>query len=230
MSRLATYRIAGYITCLVVHLGNFIVMEYRLRTTKDTRMKDIEAVQMLLFTIWNILIQITYSLFGLICDMRYKKGNITMMRCFRYREIVFQSIVWPCTMLIMLTFWPVFFINRDLLYQSFIDDTLPVGSNLIMHLFIFVVCLLELKHLPNKEKVSHKRNLIITSFVYIFYLTCAITFYHTRGLWPYPVVYQIYGTFYFPIAIVLYYLVMLLSYSILWYFNKFFTMKVKKSN
>ncbi|XP_045526764.1 androgen-dependent TFPI-regulating protein-like isoform X2 [Pieris brassicae] len=215
-------RLAGDLVLFVAHGINIIVMHLALQTDvmKEKDLKDFHSLQWKYITIWNLAFQNAYLLMAIACDIsslfKILEENKILEQIKRYRKTFFSAVVWPSSILVSTLFWPIFLYDRELVFPSYIDKVLSTTSNHMIHSFITVVVVWELITFPRSAPQSHKWNLMQLALIYVAYLVVFITNYHITGLWPYPLLYSIYGTIYFPLFLFAVFIIYLIAYFIQW--------------
>ncbi|XP_022130864.2 androgen-dependent TFPI-regulating protein isoform X2 [Pieris rapae] len=215
-------RLAGDLVFFAAHGINIIVMHLALQTDimKEKDLTEFHSLQWKYITIWNLAFQNVYLLMAIVCDIsslfKILEENKIMEQMKRYRKTFFSGVVWPSSILVSTLFWPIFLYDRELVFPSYIDKVLSTASNHMIHSFITVVVVWELITLPRSMPKSHKWNLMQLAVIYVAYLVVFITNYHITGLWPYPLLYSIYGTIYFPLFLFAVLIIYLIAYFIQW--------------
>ncbi|CAF4922440.1 unnamed protein product [Pieris macdunnoughi] len=215
-------RLAGDLVLFAAHGINIIVMHLALQTDimKEKDLTEFHSLQWKYITIWNLAFQIAYLLMAIACDIsslfKIFEENKIVEQIKRYRKTFFSAVVWPSSILVSSLFWPIFLYDRELVFPSYIDKVLSTSSNHMIHSFITVVVVWELITFPRSRPQSHKWNLMQLAVIYVAYLVVFITNYHITGLWPYPLLYSIYGTIYFPLFLFAVFIIYLIAYFIQW--------------
>ncbi|XP_072937678.1 androgen-induced gene 1 protein-like [Epargyreus clarus] len=214
------FRITGYIIGGAVHLGNVLAMALALRgpIMKDPDIEFFYSMEFFYLTIWNLAFQLLYIGMGLSCDgaVLFKQKYDFLDKLRRYRKVFYNGILWPCGVVIFIMFWPTFTYDRNLVFPDYIDKVLSPVSNYIIHMFIMFPILWDLVFLPNQKPASQKYTLSHCLVLTAAYFIAMFALYAHRGIWPYPVIKMIYGTFYFPLVIIIVVLLTLVIYFIQW--------------
>ncbi|CAH2084090.1 unnamed protein product [Euphydryas editha] len=172
---------------------------------KDPDIRTLKANQLKYITIWNMGFQMIFLFLSLLCDMTLilkMKNEPKYIKYIRsYKDILFSAIVLPLTVIILILFWPLFTINRELVFPVFIDKAISLTSNHIMHTSILPIILIELFFNPKSRPQSHKWYLAHVAFIYVSYFAVIILNHAKTGTWPYPLVTLLYGTIYFPLLL-----------------------------
>ncbi|XP_072937674.1 androgen-dependent TFPI-regulating protein-like [Epargyreus clarus] len=227
MAQYSVHRISGYLFTIVVHISNIISMANGLRPVENLpELKTFAKLQPRYFTCWNIGLQVIYSFIALLCEVLILKNSKNK----RYklnkhlkalRDILFSGIIWPCTLVVFSIFWSLFFLDRDLIFPKFADKALTPVSNHVIHTLIVPIVLWEVAFRPRIPPKSHKRNighLLLHLAVYL----CVLAYtYMEHGIWIYPILTKLYGTVYFPIALLFIVTISILYYYLQWVVSSF---------
>ncbi|CAK1548944.1 unnamed protein product [Leptosia nina] len=213
-------RLAGNALLFTAHVINIIVMHLALQDLKDINLIIFKSLKWKYITIWNLAFQNIYLLGCIACDLstmfKIFDSNLFLKEMKRYRTTYFAAVLWPTSLVASVLSWPIFFYNRELVFPSYIDKVLSLGSNHMIHSFIILVNAWELVLLPRKRPATHNTNFLIMAVIYEAYFTLMITNYRHTGLWPYPLAYDLYGTIYFPLLMLGILILQIFSYFIQW--------------
>ncbi|XP_004933276.1 androgen-dependent TFPI-regulating protein [Bombyx mori] len=217
----AAYRVGGHVVALGLHLTNTAVIlgnfsEELLRT--DPNIRNLHFMQFKFLTTWNMVFQLMYATLGLVCDSLTLLGrdDVTPKTVRKLRNAIFESIVCPYSLFIVGIFWSLYNYNRDWLYPEYIDKVVSFNSNLVMHFAILPVVLWELSFQERTRPKSDKMSLQVITALYIVYNLVILYTYFQRNLWPYPLIYQVFGTVLYPILVMLMLALIVLSYYVQW--------------
>ncbi|CAH1642964.1 unnamed protein product [Spodoptera littoralis] len=226
MSSSIYYRMLGHAVILSLHTGNSLVMFLSMKDEsimRDLDVRKMTSLQSMYLTVWNIAFQMSYFSLALTCDLLTVTGreHLVSKNIRRFRQTYFSSIIFPVAAVIFVVFWPVFIINRELLFPEFIDKIFSFKSNFIMHFCILPAALWELAFLPRPVPKTHRYNLAIIITLFVVYMAVVLHTYNQRGLFPYPIFTMTYGTIYFPIFLGLIFLIGLALYFAQWKLHSF---------
>ncbi|KAF9804010.1 hypothetical protein SFRURICE_019206 [Spodoptera frugiperda] len=221
MSSSIYYRMLGHAVILALHTGNSLVMFLSMKDEsimRDLDVRKMTSLQSMYLTVWNIAFQMSYFSLAFACDFLTVTGREHMIskNIRQFRHTFFSSLIFPIAGLIFTVFWPVFILNRELLFPEFIDKIFSFKSNFIMHFCILPAAIWELVFLPRSVPKTHRYNISIIVALFIVYNTVVIYTHHQRGLFPYPIFTMTYGTIYFPIFLVLMFFIGLTVYHAQW--------------
>ncbi|XP_075988233.1 androgen-dependent TFPI-regulating protein-like [Anticarsia gemmatalis] len=208
MSWLACLRILAYAGVITMHISNLFYMRWfaEQNQNKSEHALRFKSLEYRFFTTWTFMLQIAYSVFGLVCDLLLvknsrKKGYKLPQAIGDFREIVFAGLVWPCTLVVFTVFWGLYIIDRALIFPEFLDEVIPPISNHVIHTFILPVILFELLFRPRVEPANHARNIAQLTLHLCVYLSVLMFTFKEQGIWLYPIFRKLYGTVYFPLAL-----------------------------
>lgn len=221
MSSSIYYRMLGHAVILSLHTGNSLVMFLSMKDEsimRDLDVRKMTSLQSMYLTVWNIAFQMSYFSLAFACDFLTVTGreHLISKNIRQFRHTFFSSLIFPIAGLIFTVFWPVFILNRELLFPEFIDKIFSFKSNFIMHFCILPAAIWELVFLPRPVPKTHRYNISIIVALFIVYNTVVIYTHHQRGLFPYPIFTMTYGTIYFPIFLVLMFFIGLTVYHAQW--------------
>ncbi|GBP64281.1 Androgen-dependent TFPI-regulating protein [Eumeta japonica] len=224
--KLSHLRLLGYVTTIVLHLGNSIwLIKGHAAAVGDVDLKYFRHFQYRYFTVWTFAIQIFHAFLGVICEIliwkNLKTVNYSLPKHLRRaRDTIFASIVVPTTFLVSTFFWTIFIYDRELIYPAFIDRVLSTLNNHIMHTFIVLPATWEMVTQPRNQPRSHRRYIAHLGFHIFVYIFVMVYSYIETGEWIYPLYGKLYGTIYFYLLIVLQLISALLFYHMQWAFTR----------
>ncbi|CAH0716949.1 unnamed protein product, partial [Brenthis ino] len=215
-------RLIGNAIAFLLHSGNSIVLFFAMQgdILKDPDIAMLKATQLKYITIWNVAFQLLFAAMSIICDIsaifKIKKGEKYLNYLRNYRKVFFGAVVWPLSWMIFTIFWPIFIYDRELIFPSFIDKAISLPSNHIMHTAIIPIVIWNLFFLPRSKPTSHKWYLAHIFALFITYLIVVFHNYAILGVWPYPILKNIYGTLYFPLFFLINLCLILIYYVVQW--------------
>ncbi|XP_053621586.1 androgen-dependent TFPI-regulating protein-like [Plodia interpunctella] len=223
MSSLAYIRIVGYVTTIVLHVGNLMLLgrPQPPEVAEDVKFKTFASLQARYLTVWTFFLQAVFASAGLWCDVLTLKNSKTKdyklpKHLKGFRDVLFAAIVWPSVLVVSTTFWPIFIYDRSLVFPEHLDRVIPPISNHIMHTFIVPLALWEVLFQPRSKPRSHMRNILHILFHFVLYAVVLIYTYVERGIWIYPILLKLYGTVYFYVIFVLLFTNSFIFYAIQW--------------
>ncbi|XP_041983247.1 androgen-dependent TFPI-regulating protein-like [Aricia agestis] len=187
---------------LAGHCVNVVCTLYTLRegqnSLKDKRVVEMKQQMFKFLTIWNVIFHMIYLVVNIICEAQElfeikDKGILSPFKA--AKQVFFDSILVPTTMSISLVFWPMFLYDRELLYPAFIDDAIGAIANYMMHAFIVLVAVWEMRYMSPKEKYRGLC-LINVGLLSGIYIAVLLHNHAETGLFPYPLLYMLHGTMY----------------------------------
>jgi hypothetical protein len=99
---------------------------------------------------------------------------------------VLYAVVTPISIFVTISFWSLFFIDRDLIYPVIIEKLIPSWYNHAVHTAVGLTPLLEaIVHPPSPAKRRHAIPLYLALFV--SYLVWIHVIFYKSGHWVYPV-------------------------------------------
>ncbi|XP_068622077.1 androgen-dependent TFPI-regulating protein-like [Battus philenor] len=222
----AYYRIFGYAVTIVMHLTNiyFMVKGITKEHLKHPDLLQFTNLQYRYFTSWTFILQITYSIIGLTCEIltiqHSRKKDYKLPKHLKgLRDTFFASIIWPSTFKVFTVFWSVYLYDRELVLPKAIDKVLTSESNHVIHTAIVPVVVWEVIFRPRIEPKSHKRYLFHAVFHLLVYFFVIMYTYIERGIWIYPFLTKTYGTIYFPIICFILMIAFISFYYMQWTLN-----------
>jgi len=143
------------------------------------------------FTFWNAIVQVLYWGICLFNDMHGSnigpKGSQQKRQILqKVRDALFTSIAWPIGTFVVLTFWALYAIDRELVFPTVLDDIIPSWLNHVMHTTPLVFLLIErimVYHWSSTRSTDLKRTLIFVGLYQSWILFIA---WHL-DVWVYPV-------------------------------------------
>ncbi|XP_018575490.1 androgen-dependent TFPI-regulating protein-like [Anoplophora glabripennis] len=144
------------------------------------------------FTVWNFMLQILFLLTAVL-DETSKLLDLpvlTRKRLGRTRAFLFNTLVFPCSLLVVTIFWTIWHIDRELVLPKILDKVFPLWLNHVMHTIILVPLAVELA-LPKRYNFVRFENAAATLVLYaLFYQLQYFSIYLRHGIW----LYGIYAT------------------------------------
>lgn len=193
---------------LVTYIANIFYMSWfaKQNPSKDEKILTFKSLEFRFFTMWTFFLQIAYAFYSLVCDSLVlknanKKNYKLDQPVTEFREIAFAGLVWPSTLVVFTIFWGIYTIDRALIFPEYMDTVIPNISNHVIHTFILPVVLFEVVFRPRIKPETHARNIAQLTLHLSVYLSVLLFTYQERGVWLYPILGELYGTLYFPLAL-----------------------------
>ncbi|RZB40744.1 Far-17a AIG1 domain containing protein [Asbolus verrucosus] len=103
------------------------------------------------------------------------------------RNYLFSAIVLPCTLLVCLTFWSIYVMDKKLVCPKCVDENYPSWLNHAIHSVIVLPLIIEMS-LPKKyDFVKFWKALVILTAFVIAYQVMFLNIYFEHNVWIYPV-------------------------------------------
>lgn len=141
-------------------------------------------------TNWNFIIQTVY--FGLcvandLCGSNVRpSGKGQRSRLQRWRDNFLATVVFPLGMFVVLTFWGIYAIDRELVYPKALDKVIPSWLNHVMHTTILPFLLID-KFLVYHQYPSRKAGFVTIMSLAMLYLTWILWVAYYANIWVYPI-------------------------------------------
>lgn len=141
-------------------------------------------------TFWYFIIQTVY--FGLcvandLCGSNVRpSGRGERCRLQRWRDNFLATVVFPLGMFVVLTFWGIYAIDRELVYPKALDKVIPSWLNHIMHTTILPFLLVD-KFLVYHQYPSRKAGFVTIMSLALLYLTWILWVAYYANIWVYPI-------------------------------------------
>ncbi|XP_063835868.1 androgen-dependent TFPI-regulating protein-like [Ostrinia nubilalis] len=190
-------RIGGNATIFLLLAFNGLVTLISM-LTYIPRHPELAILRVLFFryaTIWNVIILLMYSALGFVCDFsivqREENKVPSKIRELRYK--VFHQLVFPCCVGIFFTFWPLYCIDRELIFPSINDTIISKLQNIIVHGFTLLYVCWEMAFLPNILRKKEVNVLPIIMVNTAYFINVLYTKYVEPGIWLYAILEHIEG-------------------------------------
>jgi hypothetical protein len=139
-------------------------------------------------TFWDALLQ---AIFFTICFVNDLIGTnedtpkkIPLIR--KLKDLILPCLAFPLSMFVGLTFWAIYFVDRELIFPRALDNFFPVWLNHVMHTNIMIFILIEL-FTSYRKYPSRKFGLSVLSVFMLIYLVWIHIIYAYSGMWVYPI-------------------------------------------
>ncbi|KAJ8984740.1 hypothetical protein NQ317_005005 [Molorchus minor] len=153
------------------------------------RINILDNFRMYFFTTWNYILQIIFAAIAVV-DESSKFINLPLSLQ-KYlgptRTYLFNTFVFPCSLLVMTVFWGLWSIDRELIFPEAIDKYFPSYLNHGLHTFIIVPVIVE-SFVPKKHHFVEFKNMVWVLFAFMtVYQILFISAYYTDNVWLYPI-------------------------------------------
>ncbi|EFA08684.2 androgen-induced gene 1 protein isoform X1 [Tribolium castaneum] len=139
-------------------------------------------------TYWDALLQ---ALFFTICVINDLVGTneeapkkAPLIR--RVKDLILPCLAFPLSMFVGLTFWGIYFVDRELIFPRALDQFFPAWLNHVMHTNIMIFILIEL-FTSYRKYPARKVGLTILSLFMLVYLVWIHIIHAYSGMWVYPI-------------------------------------------
>lgn len=143
---------------------------------------------------WNLIMQCAYFS---ACTGEYVLRTMAresppqfLKKWQKLRETIFQALLFPMGLTVSSVFWTLYRYDRSLVYPEIVDQYVAPHVNHLMHTNVSVIVVLEMLLRP-QYYCNRGRNLAILRFFSCTYLACYSYTYWARGVWLYPLYYNL---------------------------------------
>lgn len=138
-------------------------------------------------TFWNLIVQlVTFSLSLIIDLIQTDTNRFKLIPVVALRDRLFNSLAFPLSAHIAITFWSIYAIDRELIFPVHVEPYWPQWLNHTSHTVILLIVLIE-NYLVDHRRREEKNGLLLTWTVTISYMFWAIFVKLSTNYWPYPV-------------------------------------------
>eukprot|EP00698_Gefionella_okellyi_P009225 TRINITY_DN2332_c0_g1_i1.p1 TRINITY_DN2332_c0_g1~~TRINITY_DN2332_c0_g1_i1.p1 ORF type:complete len:220 (-),score=32.53 TRINITY_DN2332_c0_g1_i1:41-700(-) len=167
---------------LGLHTVAFVVNAWGLylsATTPNMPGQHTWAGQFKFMTIWNVVFQVVFFGTSLLFDLTKHKSR-------KFMDQFFNAVVFPFAWTVVLLFWGLYAVDRDLIFPMSLDSIYPPYLNIQQHTLVGVFVFLEAMIVHHKRDYSGRDRLIVlaTAAAYIAW-ACFIRY--KTGEWVYVV-------------------------------------------
>ncbi|XP_050426335.1 androgen-dependent TFPI-regulating protein-like [Adelges cooleyi] len=143
------------------------------------------------FTNWNLIMQTLYFSGCLLHDiMKILNGPNWLNFGTKFQNLLsdsFASLILPSGIIVSMTFWIFYGIDRELIYPKVLDNYIPVWQNHGMHTVVLLLVFAEAMTTKHRFMPVKVRATIFLSFI-AFYSTFLVVTYVEKGRWLYPLI------------------------------------------
>ncbi|KAL3847561.1 hypothetical protein ACJMK2_018464 [Sinanodonta woodiana] len=144
-------------------------------------------------TFWNFILQTVYfgicvvnDIWGTNCQPSHGTKGKLRSNLQILRDNVFAALAYPIGMFVVITFWSIYMVDRELVFPKRLDDIIPSWLNHVMHTTVLPILLLE-KYLVYHQYPSKKMGLTILLTFSFAYLAWILWIAYYANIWVYPV-------------------------------------------
>jgi hypothetical protein len=135
------------------------------------------------FTIWTVTAHMIFFGMCILCEvfsyLKFKTDN------FSFRGLLFHAAVFPMGVSVFISFWLLYFSDRELISPKRLDGIIPAYINQIIHTLILPGVIIEsltyFHPLPKR-----KDSLVLTTIIQLSYAGLVFYMGYTRDNWVYP--------------------------------------------
>ncbi|XP_063916431.1 androgen-induced gene 1 protein-like isoform X2 [Zophobas morio] len=139
-------------------------------------------------TIWNLILQAVFFTICVINDVIGTNEDAPKKTPFirRIKDLILTCLAFPLSMFVGLTFWCIYFVDRELIFPRALDKFFPVWLNHAMHTNIMIFILIEL-YTSYRKYPSRKFGMSVLSVFMLIYLIWIHIIHAYSGAWVYPI-------------------------------------------
>ncbi|KAJ3646174.1 hypothetical protein Zmor_023772 [Zophobas morio] len=135
-------------------------------------------------TIWNMILQAVFFTICVINDVIGTNEDAPKKTPFirRIKDLILTCLAFPLSMFVGLTFWCIYFVDRELIFPRALDKFFPVWLNHAMHTNIMIFILIEL-YTSYRKYPSRKFGMSVLSVFMLIYLIWIHIIHAYSGAW-----------------------------------------------
>ncbi|KAJ8979630.1 hypothetical protein NQ317_015197 [Molorchus minor] len=139
-------------------------------------------------TLWNMLLQGFFFTICLLNDVIGTNEASPKRKPFirKFKDVLLASLAFPLSMFVGLTFWGLYFVDRELIFPRALDPYFPTWLNHVMHTNIMLFILLEM-YTSFREYPARKKGVGILVLFMAVYLVWIHIINSYTGMWVYPI-------------------------------------------
>ncbi|XP_072390425.1 androgen-dependent TFPI-regulating protein-like isoform X1 [Diabrotica undecimpunctata] len=140
-------------------------------------------------TNWNFMLQIFFISLAVLDELSKLLSLPSKIQNLlnKARAYIFNSLVFPCSTLVVFTFWSIWAVDRELIFPKVMDTFFPSWLNHVLHTFIAIPLVIEIL-LPKKDNFVEFKNAAPILLCYAgIYQTLYFSIYLRDGVWLYPI-------------------------------------------
>ncbi|KAH9496188.1 Androgen-induced protein 1 protein [Bulinus truncatus] len=141
-------------------------------------------------TVWNITFQCLYFGLCVVADITNSEGGLSNPnsrgKLLRWRDYVHAAVAFPVGMFVVVTFWVLFAVDRQLVYPEHLDKIIPPFINHVLHTTVMPFIIID-KCLVYHHHPSRWQGLAGTVGVSGCYLVWILCIAYLDNFWVYPV-------------------------------------------
>lgn len=171
---------------LAFHLSSLVVYTYAVYVIPFLRgHSDTYGGGMKYFTRWNHYLCIGYFLYSFVDDLM--QTSQARFIADRKRSFVFNSLVFPCTMITCSVFWIIYAIEPDMMVPLAVREIVPIDGfyNNAVHTFPLATTVIESLFISHKPDTL-KKTLLLWTFYAASYVIWILWVAFKANIWVYP--------------------------------------------
>lgn len=140
-------------------------------------------------TNWNFMLQIFFLSVAILDELsRFLNLPSGLQKLLaKSRAYIFSSLVFPCSALVVFTFWSIWAVDRELIFPKALDSFFPTWLNHVLHTFILIPLAIEVL-LPKTENFIKFKNAAPALLLFAgLYQAVYFSIYLRDGVWLYPI-------------------------------------------
>ncbi|KAK3744376.1 hypothetical protein RRG08_010244 [Elysia crispata] len=135
-------------------------------------------------TYWNACLQTLYYALCFVKDLSSDQRRNTRLQ--RWRDHMHASVAFPLGMFVVITFWVLFAIDRELVFPKSHDHLVPFWLNHSLHTAVFPLLMID-KYLSHHRYPSRQSGIFVSCSVAVIYIIWILFIAYYEGFWIYPV-------------------------------------------
>jgi len=139
-------------------------------------------------TFWNLLLQLVYFGLSVVNDI-YGTNSLSGQKRSKlqtFRDRFASCIVFPVGLFVVLTFWGIYAVDRELVFPKVLDDIIPQWLNHVWHTTVLLFLMIE-KYLVYHQYPSRTTGLFICVSFGLVYQIWIFWVAYASGIWVYPI-------------------------------------------
>lgn len=188
--------------CLVLHVLFFVTYVYSLVYNLLYVGEDYEPYIYLFsykgyggkfkfLTFLNFLLQTVFFGLSIVNDLigtHVKPSDKGGKKCRlqNFLDTMLAGLVYPVGTFVVMTFWGIYVVDRELVYPRRLDGIIPQWLNHVMHTTVLPFLLIE-KYLVYHEYPSRRKGIMVLLAFAMFYLTWILWVAYIADIWVYPI-------------------------------------------
>ncbi|XP_071804632.1 androgen-induced gene 1 protein-like isoform X2 [Asterias amurensis] len=148
--------------------------------------KDVYGMYKFL-TMWNMVFQLTYFFICCVSDLVTSSGAHSPItrKIASFRDWFLAAVAFPIGTLVVVVFWAIWAIDRELIFPKFLDQFFPAWLNHVMHTFVLPILLLDMYMIRHRYP-SKTTGILGLAFVALSYTCWILWLGFVVDIWVYP--------------------------------------------